>query len=138
MGSKSRLANNNKHFALYAEHELFPKFFLYHWIIQVEALGATVQQFDHVTTVITHVVNYIRSSSFNHRFFKPVLNISYAGHGDVRRLSSVRTLKIFCRLLEKMIFLDSLAILETPEMMTWALKCYSISKCNGILKRMGY
>jgi hypothetical protein len=83
----------------------FPKFLSYYCIIHQEALYANVLKFEHIMKVVTHIVNYIRSSSTRHRLFKTLLIISDAEHDDVilyaevRWLSRGKTLERFCSLL---------------------------------------
>jgi hypothetical protein len=104
-GAPSMTGKHNGFLALCAKDESFPKFLSYHCIIHQEALCAKVLKFEHVMKVVTHIVNYIRSSSTRHRLFKTLLNISDAEHDDVilyaevRWLSRGKTLERFCSLL---------------------------------------
>lgn len=79
----------------------------YHCIIHQESLCGKALKMEHVMSIITLAVNFIRAKGLNHRQFKSFLKELSAEHGDlpyhteVRWLSQGKVLEIFFQLREE-------------------------------------
>lgn len=79
----------------------------YHCIIHQESLCGKALKMEHVMSVITRAVNFIRAKGLNHRQFKSFLEELSSEYGDlphhteVRWLSQRKVLEIFFELREE-------------------------------------
>lgn len=91
--------------ALCRQDSLFPKFISYHCLIHQEMLCAKTIGFQHVFTIVTKIINSIRSGAMQHRLFKLLLedeDVQFTDlllHTEVRWLSRGKILERFIMLL---------------------------------------